>query len=129
VTPEKGPLQKAREASAEMRAMLVARRLIKDGAAPILGNNEQPREADTMPTDKTTLAARLRTYATEYEKVAKRAPGIMPMVTDMRAAADGLETVYEVLLSPEAVLPDPVESTGEQVLFPSEITKPKAEKA
>jgi hypothetical protein len=126
--PEKSPLQKARDAVQNMRALMREAGWRPPAAAPILGNNEQPREAN-MPTDKTTLANRLRAHAAEYAKVATRAKGIGPMVDDLRAAADALEAAVEAPPAPEPVVADPVESTGEQVLFPSEITKPKAEKA
>lgn len=43
--------------------------------------------------EKTALAKRLRSFATEYAKIAGRAKGIQQMVEDLRAAADELEPV------------------------------------
>ena len=47
------------------------------------------------PEEKTALAVRLRRFATEYEKIARRAANIRQMVDDLRAAADELDPPAE----------------------------------
>jgi len=43
------------------------------------------------PEEKKAVAKRLRTFATEYAKIAARAANIQQMVDDMRTAANELD--------------------------------------